>query len=71
MYTFSRIGAGDGEVHQQEKGSANGIIDFFSSRRQSTRSRAESNKEHTRAPLIEVKIVSFCVGSLQYFKGCL
>lgn len=67
MCIFSGIGAGDEKMHQQEKGSANGILDFFPSRRLSTRSRAGSSKEHTKTPLIEVKIFSFCIGSFKYF----
>jgi len=67
MCTFSGIGAGDGKIRQQENGSANGILDFALSRRQSTRSRAESSKEHAKIPLIEVKIFSSCIGSFKYF----
>ena len=69
MCTFSSIGAGDGKIHQQENGSANGIVDFVSSRRQSTRARAESSKEHAKTPLIEVKIFSSCIGSFKYFNS--
>jgi hypothetical protein len=58
MCAYVLVGAGDGEIQQQENGSANGILDFVSSRRQSTRSRAESNKEQGKTPLIEVKILS-------------
>jgi len=66
MCTFSGIGAGDGKIHQQENGSANGILDFVPFRRQSTRLRAESSKEHTKTPLIEVKIFSSYIGSFKY-----
>jgi len=67
MCIFSGIGAGDGKIHQQENGSANGIPDFVSFRRQSTRSRVGSSKEHTKTPLIEVKIFSSCIGSFNYY----
>jgi hypothetical protein len=67
MYMFSGTGAGDRQIHQQENGTANGIPDFFSSRQQSIRSRAGSSKEHTKTPLIEVKIFSSYIGSFKYF----
>ncbi|PNF32792.1 hypothetical protein B7P43_G04482 [Cryptotermes secundus] len=46
-------GAGDGETQQQDNGNAKGILDLLSSRRQSTRSRAESNRDQAKTPLIE------------------
>ena len=67
MCIFSGIGAGDGKIHQQENGSAIGFPDSAFSRRQSTRSRAGSNKEHSKTPLIEVKIFSSCIGSFKYY----
>lgn len=55
MHGYVLVGAGDEEIQHQENGSVNGILDFVSFRRQSTRSRAESNKEQAKSPLIEVK----------------
>jgi hypothetical protein len=67
MCIFSGIGAGDRKILQQENGSANGILDSVFSRRQSTRSRAGSGKEHNKTPLIEVKIFSSCISSFKYY----
>ncbi|XP_069680453.1 multidrug resistance protein homolog 49-like [Periplaneta americana] len=47
-------GAGEGGIQHQENGSANGVVDSLAFRRQSTRSRAGSNKDQQlTTPLIE------------------
>ncbi|KAJ9592690.1 hypothetical protein L9F63_015634, partial [Diploptera punctata] len=46
-------GAGEGNNELVGNGTANGIIDLMQPRKQSTRSRAESNKDHNDVPLIE------------------
>ncbi|KAJ4452140.1 hypothetical protein ANN_03658 [Periplaneta americana] len=47
-------GAGEGGIQHQENGSANGVVDSLAFRRQSTRSRAGSNKDQQLStPLIE------------------